>query len=95
MTAYHGGQTVGGGLYLKVSTWDLESIASEGGVLTGDKETRYSRVPLPVVLVGGPLAGLAYVIFVPIGFWFAFGSLLARRVGRGIRIIGRRTKVAR
>jgi len=86
MVGYHGGQTVKAGLYLRCSTWELESIAKGGGVLSGNKETYYSSLPLPAVMVVGPLAGLAYVISLPMVFCFAFGYFLARRVGQTLKI---------
>ena len=66
MIDYHGGQAVSKGYYLKRSTWEFDSVARGGGILPGNKETHYSRVPLPVVVVGGPLMGLAFIIFLPL-----------------------------
>ncbi|MEE9399142.1 MAG: hypothetical protein V3V23_02640 [Dehalococcoidales bacterium] len=86
MVGYHGGQTVKAGLYLKRSTWELESIARGGGVLSGNKETYFRRLPLPAVMVVGPLMGLAYVISLPILFCLVFGYFLARLVGRKLKV---------
>ena len=86
MTDYHGGQVVKKGIYLKYSTWEFESVAGGGGILPGDRETRYISMPLPAVIVAGPLMGLAYLISLPIAFCLAFSYFLARRVGRTVKI---------
>ena len=89
MIGYHGGQAVREGFYLKRSIWEYDSVAKGGGILPGNKETRYSRVPLPAVMVAGPLVGLAYVISLPMVFCFAFGYFLARRVGQTLKMARR------
>ena len=80
MKGYHGGQVVKEGLYLNVANWELESVSREGNILSGDREVRYVKVPLPSVIVAGPLSGLAYVISLPIVFSLVFGYFLTRRV---------------
>ncbi len=87
MMGYHGGQTVKGGCYLKFSTWEFESVASEGGVLPGNKEIRYSRLPLPVLMIAAPLMGLAYIVFSPTIYCLASVYCLARLVGHKLKII--------
>lgn len=72
MIGYHGGQAVREGLYLKLSTQELESVAKGGGVLHGKAGMRYIKLPLPLVAVEGPLAGLLYVLTLPIVLWVAF-----------------------
>ncbi len=81
MSGYHGGQSVRGGLYCKNTTWELESITREG-ILPGTEEARYRRLPLPTVMVIGPLIGLAYVISLPAIFVLVSGYLLARKTGQ-------------
>ena len=88
MAGYHGGQTVKGGFYLKRATWELESVAKGGGNLPGNGETRYSRVPLPVVMSAGPLMGLAYVISLPIVICFVFSYFFVRWVGQKLKVTG-------
>ena len=88
MAGYHGGQAVKRGFYMKRSTWEFESVAGRGGILPGNKETSYSRLPLPAVMVAGPLMGLAYVISLPIVYCLAFGYFLARRAGRKPKVAG-------
>ena len=86
MAGYHGGQTVKGGFYLKRSTWEFESVARGGGVLPGNKKTSYGRLPLPAMMVAGPLMGLAYAISIPAICCLSFGYSLARLIGKKIKI---------
>ena len=90
MAGYYGGQKVKEGYYLKHSTWKFESVASGGGILTGDKETKYSKIPLPIVMVAGPLMGLSYAISLPIIFCCVFGYSLARLAGQKLKIAGQK-----
>jgi hypothetical protein len=87
MMGYHGGQTVKGGCYLKFFTWQFVSIASEGGVLPGDKETRYGRLPLPVLMFSAPLIGLAYIVFSPTIYCLTSLYCLARLIGYKFKLI--------
>ncbi len=89
MTGYHGGQTVREGFYLKRSIWEFESVGRGGNILPGNKETLYIRVPLPTVMVAGPLNGLVYVISLPIVFCLAFGYFLTCRVGQILKMARR------
>ena len=88
MAGYHGGQVVQGGCYLKRATWEMESVARGGGTLPGNEETRYSRLPLPAVMVLGPLMGLAYAIITPIFYCLAFVYSLIRRGGQKLKSLG-------
>ncbi len=74
MTRYHGAQLVKGGFYWNASGWEVLSIPGEGGVLPGTKANRYTRVPLVLVMVVGPLLGALYAILLPfIGFAMFLG----------------------
>lgn len=86
MAGYHGGQAVKRGFYLKRSTWEFESVAGRGGILPGNEETSYSRLPLPAVMVAGPLMGLAYAISIPTVYCLSFVYSLARLVGQKLKI---------
>lgn len=86
MAGYHGGQAVKEGIYLSRFTWKFESIGREGGILPGDKATHYVRVPLPAVMVVGPLTGLAYIIVLPTVFCLVFIYSLGRWLGRALKI---------
>lgn len=74
MTRYHGKDTVKGGLYWNPTRWQILTIAEEGGMLPGEAETRYVRVPALMMLVLGPIMGGLYVMFLPfIGFAMVLG----------------------
>jgi len=83
MTGYHGRQVVKAGDYLNRSTWELESVAEGGGILPGDESTHYIGLPRPPLVIAGPLMGLAYVIFLPVVFWFAVIYYLVAGIAPG------------
>ncbi len=89
MAGSRGGQSVSVGYYLKLATFELTSVVGERGILPGSKQTRYIRVPLPLLMVAGPLNGLAYVISLPVAVCLAFGYSLTRRISRMLRIVKR------
>ncbi len=93
MAGYHGGQTVKEGFYLKRSTWEFVSIAREGGILPDNKKTSYRKLPLPTVMVAGPLLGLAYVIFVPILYCLSLGYIFTRLIGQKIKVTRQKDSV--
>lgn len=88
MSGYYGGKVVREGVYLNRSTWKLESIAEEGGILPGNKQMRYSRLPAPVLMVFVPLMGLFYAIFVPVAYCLTFILVAVRLGGRKLRAAG-------
>lgn len=94
MAGYHGGQVVKEGFYLKHSTWELESVSKRNRILPGNEDTCYSRVPLPVIMIGGPLSGSAYVIAVPFLFCLTMPYIVARwMVFNLTRVVWRMLKV--
>ncbi len=54
-----------GGIYLKRKSWELVEVPQEGGHLPGSEGVRYYRLPLLLVLLLGPFAGLAFILFLP------------------------------
>jgi hypothetical protein len=85
MTTYTGGQTVKAGFYWNRGKWAAEVVPPEGGTLTGAAETRYTRVPWPMLLVVAPVMGGAFAMFLP----FLGLGMLAKHVfnaltGRGM-----------
>ena len=63
---YAGGQFAPDGIYLKKRVWDLTQIPEGGDYLPEDEGVTYYRVPLPLVMVLGPIAGLAFILFLPL-----------------------------
>ncbi len=66
MRRYLGGQQVLPGIYCSLSSGELLQRSIQDPVLPGDVDTRYIRLPAPIVLVVGPLMGLAFVVFLPL-----------------------------
>ena len=76
MARYHGNETVNPGFYWNPTKWEITTIEKKGTMLPGGEEVDYHRIPLPLVLMLGPIMGAAYVIFLPlIGFGLFFGFL--------------------
>lgn len=65
ITSYAGGDVAPSGIYWNKTRGEFVSI-SEEGELAGDRSERYLKAPLPLVLIVGPLMGLAYFVFLPI-----------------------------
>jgi hypothetical protein len=93
MKTYTGGQTVGAGFYWNQAKWNAEIIPAEGGTLAGATQTRYRRVPWPLLLVAAPAMGGAFALFLPfIGFAMLVGVGYQAITGRrGSRRDGART----
>jgi hypothetical protein len=80
MKTYEAGATVKAGTYLDVSTGQFLTVeGSEKASLPAKPEAKYVRVPLGLVLVLGPLIGLAYIIFLPLA---GIGSLVVVAIHR-------------
>ena len=62
---YSAGQFVPAGIYFNRKTWELAQISGAGDYLQGGEGAAYHRVPLPLVMVLGPLVGLAFILFLP------------------------------
>jgi len=66
MQRYYGSTKVKAGFYWNPRAWDIAPIPGKGGILPGDMDTSYLRVPMVLMLFGAPVAGLFYVITLPI-----------------------------
>ncbi len=66
ITKHFGGELVKGGIYWSMSAGEFVSVPQEGGRLPGTGRDSYIRAPLPVVLVVGPVMGLAFALFLPL-----------------------------
>lgn len=88
MRNYAGGQDVKEGYYLNLSSLELEHVTGEHGYLPGSGEQRYRRVPCPLMMMAGPLGGLAYIAFLPVTFCVALGFCFLRRNGE--KLVARR-----
>lgn len=74
MIRYHANDWVRPGFYGSPSRWEIVTVPRGGGRLPGERGLRYYHLPLPLVLLIGPMIGALYVIFLPfIGFALIFG----------------------
>ena len=85
MFKYNGGQTAKSGFYWNARTWAITMIERQGGVLPGDAEDRYARIPVLAMLVVAPFMGAAYVMFLPFIGIAMVADFVARRLGRGVK----------
>jgi hypothetical protein len=65
-----GGSKVPAGFYFNKKNWEIVTVSGKrGGVLPGDTESDYLKVPAVAMLAAAPVLGAAFVIFLPvIGF---------------------------
>ncbi len=63
---YRAGQFVPAGTYWSRKNWELLNIPEGGDYLPAGEGVTYYRVPLLLVLALGPLAGLAFILFLPL-----------------------------
>jgi hypothetical protein len=64
-----GGNRVDGGFYLNRKTWDLVTVNGKKGVLPGEADERYLKVPTIAMLAAAPVLGATLVVFLPfVGF---------------------------
>jgi len=75
-----GGEFVPGGIYWSMSAGEFLSVPKEGGRLAGNSQQRYIKAPLPLVLVVGPIMGLAFALFLPLSGLLVLGPFLAGRL---------------
>ncbi len=69
MKRHSGGEKVPGGFYWKQNNWEIEVVKGDAGTLPGDAETIYVRIPTLAMLVGAPVMGGLFVVFLPfLGF---------------------------
>ena len=89
---YSGGTFAPCGTYVNTKSWEFQSVPREGDRLEGDRlegeGVTYYRVPLLAVMVLGPLAGLAFILFLPVAVPAVLIYAVARRLSLSIR--GRR-----
>jgi hypothetical protein len=63
---YVPGASVPSGTYLNRKSWELVQIPEGGGYVPAGEDITYYRMPLLLVLAMGPLAGLAFILFLPL-----------------------------
>lgn len=74
-----GGEVVRGGVYWGKRVGEFVSVPVVGGILPGGPRDSYVETPLPLVLIAGPLMGLAFAIFLPLSGLLVLATLLVGR----------------
>ncbi len=87
MKKYFGGQEVKQGVYLDTKKWELVQVY-EQPVLPGGADATYMKPPTALVILGGPVAGLIFVMFLPFAGIAGALSILAYRAGMALRTAG-------
>ncbi|ABS26044.1 hypothetical protein [Anaeromyxobacter sp. Fw109-5] len=85
MASYTGGMKVGSGYYWNPRRWGVEVVPPEGGRLPGDVGAKYMKLPFPVVLAVLPIAGLVFLMFLPLIGFVLFANAIARKLTGGAR----------
>ena len=80
ISRHRGGETVRSGVYWCRSTGEFVSIPGEWGRLGGGPDDHYLRSPAPVVLIAGPLMGLAFAVFLPLSGLLVLIPFLAGKI---------------
>jgi hypothetical protein len=75
---YSSGEAVPRGTYLSGKSWEIVQVSQDCDHLPAGDGTYY-RTPLPLLLMLGPIIGLAFIVFVP----FAVPALLVYRGATG------------
>ncbi len=78
MRQHEGGEKVPGGFYWKQKNWEIEVVKGDEGTLPGKADTTYVRIPTLAMLLGAPVMGGLFVVFLPfLGF-----AMLAKHFGK-------------
>jgi hypothetical protein len=69
MKRYNGGSEVKGGYYFRLGEWEITTVSGETGTLPGGPEEQFVRAPVAALLIGAPVLGAAFAMFLPlVGF---------------------------
>lgn len=81
MTSNHfGGDKVSGGVYWNRKDKEFITVPSEGGRLRGCENDVYVKTPIWMVLLAGPLMGLAFAFFLPLSGLLVLVPILASKM---------------
>jgi hypothetical protein len=85
MKELKGGTKVPGGFYFHRGNWEITVVKGEKGVLPGNDETTWVRIPTLAMLAGAPVMGGLFVVFLPfLGFAMLFNHL-GKKAASGLR----------
>ena len=78
-----GGSKVPAGFYFDKKSWEIVTVSGKkGGLLPGDAETDYLKIPAVAMLAAAPVLGAAFVIFLPVIGFALFAGAAFRKVAR-------------
>jgi hypothetical protein len=80
LSRFGGSERVGGGVYWSHRDGGFMSIPREGAALPGQTADRYTRVPILLVLIAGPILGTAFALFLPAAAIVGLGQVLLGRI---------------
>ncbi len=83
MKKHNGGHQVGEGTYWNLSSGSLVEM-KDIGILPGDRETAYYRIPFSLLFVGGIFYGGLYIVFLPVTIIVMSVYLMGRKIFGGI-----------
>lgn len=75
-----GGTTAKGGVYWSVKDGEFITVPKEGGLLEKGSGRSYIKVPLPIVLVVGPIMGILFAFFLPLSGLLVLGSMVKQKL---------------
>ncbi len=78
---HHGSDLVKRGTYLCITTGEFTNVGEKGGYLPGETGSHYVKVNPLLALIVGPIAGMLFVIFLPLAVPLFMLWLVARKLG--------------
>ena len=81
MKRINAANTVEPGFYFNLREFQFASL-SEAGMLPGDPDSVWHRVPVLAMLIGAPILGLTFVIFLPFIGLAMVGWLLTQKLAQ-------------
>jgi hypothetical protein len=75
-----GGNRVDGGFYVNRKTFYLVTVSGKKGVLPGEANDLYRKIPTLAMVVAAPLLGASFVIFLPFVGLALFAAAGLRKV---------------
>ena len=90
MNEYRGGNKAAKGVYLNRANGELVQLYGQVRVLPGGGGERYIKVPGALAVMGGPFAGLAFVMFLPLIGIIGLIGFLAYKAWHGMAALGQK-----
>jgi hypothetical protein len=93
MKKYYGTDRVKKGIYLNLTNYEMNHLYEDPAMLPGNESIAYIKLPTFLAAVGGPVAGLALVIFLPLVGVIGLVYIIFHKIQQGILSLGRKTKL--